>query len=289
MADYVFITDTHFTASSNVRVGDYFQDLKDKLSYVVEKANEWNATIIHSGDFFDKPSVADFVKSEVSEILQKAIHKPFVIYGNHDTLFNNPEKNYKTSLNVLITNGVVKLLTKVEFEDHILTSQIPVEELGKPQIVLYHGFLNSSDKYNNLTFADIQTTSPTLVLLGHDHVPYDDVEMGNITYSRIGSFARAIRNDSEQRNPQMLRVRVTKDKIVKKLYPIKCKDFQLIFKEKKQKVENLVDYSDLIEQIRSADTRDLSLMDAVRMVADENTVHYIRSVKDELESLRESK
>ena len=99
--EYIFITDLHFNSSSNVRTGEFLSDLTSKLSYVVEKSNEWDATILIGGDIFDKPSVPDFVKSELIKTLKLAKHTPWAIYGNHDSLFNNVEKNFKTSLESL--------------------------------------------------------------------------------------------------------------------------------------------------------------------------------------------
>jgi DNA repair exonuclease SbcCD nuclease subunit len=49
---FIHITDTHFTGSSNTRVGDYLEDLLEKFRFVVARANTTGATLLHSGDIY---------------------------------------------------------------------------------------------------------------------------------------------------------------------------------------------------------------------------------------------
>jgi len=279
MTEYAFITDPHFNSHSNVRTGDYTQDLLDKLEDVVEKCNQWDATLLIGGDIFDKPSVPDFVKTWVTRTLNKLNKRPFGIPGNHDILFDSLEKSDKTSLQVLFETGVIRRLTNEQFEDHILTSQTPVVYNDKPQIVVFHGFLNQQDGRNTFSFGDIQADSEALVLLGHDHVHYEDVRYKSTTIKRIGSFTRGIRNDDQMRIPQMLRIRVNNGKIATKLYPIKCKSPENLFKTKKVKpVQDTSgnNYSAIIEQIRKSTSKELALEEAFALICDDNTLGFIK-------------
>jgi predicted phosphodiesterase len=289
MKEYVLITDPHFTASSNVRAGDYLADLLKKLEYVIEKANAWDATIIIAGDVFDKPTVADFVKSALIEVLKKAKYVPYAIFGNHDTLFNSREKDYKTSMNLMCIGGHLRRLEYEEFEDHILTNRPAIVNAGKPQIGIYHGFLNKEDGLNTFLYDQIQTDDQCIVCLGHDHVEYEPVPYRNTTIFRIGALIRAIRNDSEKRIPKMLRIRITdKGTIATKLYDVECKSCELIFKEKMAKADP-VTYTDVINQIKGVTNKDMTLEEALPLVASAETSAYLVGVLRDLETVRESK
>lgn len=288
--EYCHITDTHFTSASNVRAGDYCGDLIAKLRAVVDMANSWNATIIHSGDFFDKPTVADFVKTLITTELKRAKHTPIVIYGNHDILFNNRDMDYKTSLQLMIEAGTVEKLTYKDCGSHILTNLPTIVDAGKPQIGLYHGFLNKEDGVNTFLFEQIQTQDPCYILLGHDHVTYNPVQYKNSLIFRNGSFARGIRADESNRIPQAMRIRVKPDGTIHhKMYDIPCKPAELIFKTKKVKADKVNSYDAIIQQIRDVADLDLTFEKAVRLVASNETALYLDSVKYDVESKRDSK
>ena len=281
--DYVVINDPHFTLQSNIRTGNILDDLIYKLDRVVEACNTWDSTLLITGDVFDKATVPDEVKSRLIKSLKQAKHVPIVIFGNHDLLWSNEEKNVKTSLNLLIEAGVVKNLTgttiQVEQDGKVLyelTNKLPIVDKGHAQLVLFHGFLNKEDGRCTFNFTDIQTDDPCLIVLGHDHVTYDPIKYKNSTILRFGSFCRGIRIDEHLRIPQMARVRFEGSRFVYKLYNIPCRDASLIFKEKAARLQQVVQggsYSEIIEQMKkSAEEKEVSLSQLFRQVTAEDEV-----------------
>lgn len=295
MSRFVFITDTHFAASSNVRTDNYFQSLIDKLQFVIEYANSKEATILFSGDFFDKPSVPLFVISTIIRRLSECHHVPYVINGNHDKLFNNPDYSYKTALHLLYTAGSVNIVDNmvIELDDCVITNVLPLKDRNKPQLVLYHGFLNKevdTVKGYSVYFTDLNTSDQGLVLLGHDHEPYDDVKYNNLTIIRAGSMTRAIRTDSSERTPVLIDILIKDGAVKYKRVNIPCLPSDKIFKPKAAKaVEVVQDYSSLIEQIRQSSSNDMSLINACKMVTTEPVVEYISSVYDDVINVRQNK
>ena len=72
--------------------------------------------------------------------------------------------------------------------------------------------------------------------------------------------------------------------------PISCIDPSLIFREKKAKADKKDnDYQGIIDQIKAASSEDISLVQAVSMVATPETVEYIKEVLVDVKNLRESK
>lgn len=297
--EFVLVTDCHIKKSSNVRTDeDYLGTLLKKLDFCIECANKWDARLVMAGDFFDTPTVPDLVKNRTIKVLKKAKKLPWTIYGNHCTLFNNPDNNYKTSTYLFDEAGVWKsfgsgddfvytengISCKVAFTRPMINSDIP-------QLGLFHGFLNKEDGPNTFLFEDVCDDN-CAICLGHDHVPYEPIKYKNSVIFRIGSMVRAIRNDSEDRIPQLLRLRLKSDgKWAFKAYDIPCISPDLIFKEKKVKaIKNQDDnYAQIIEQMKMVSEKEITLVDAVKMVAKEDTVEYIKEVLNDVSNIKESK
>jgi len=272
MRQFCFITDLHITSSSRVRTGDVVEDIANKLQFVVDYCNANDATLLIGGDVFDKACVPDFVKSRIAPIFKQLKNDVYAIPGNHSMLYSNPEYTYKTSYAVWVSHGVLKDLEQgdVDLGDVVLTSKLPLTDKGKPQILVYHGFLNKEDGPWTVHFEDLVTNDPTYVLLGHDHVVYDPVEFRpNVKIFRPGSLLRGIRNDEQLRAPQILHIRLNEGKFQYKLVPIKCRDSYEIFKTKETKVSNSErknTYDVIINQIRNAQSSDLTFEDALQQV-----------------------
>lgn len=283
MNDFVAITDLHITGHSKVRSGDVLEDIANKLEFVIDYCNSHDAILLMMGDIFDKPSVPDFVKNKIFPIFRKAKHLPIAIAGNHDELYNNPEFSYKTSFQTLVAAGLIRDVSNasIDFGNVVITSCKPIVSYGKPQISLHHGFLNQEDGRNTLYYSDIQTTDPTYVLLGHDHVEYEPLQYTqNIKIFRPGSFLRGIRQDAQYRTPNLLHIRVT-DKLQYKVVPIKCRDFNEIFKTKEAKVtksQKEDSYENIIAQIRQAQQADMTFEQAVAQVADPDVKEFVMNV-----------
>lgn len=280
MSKFVFITDLHITDKSNVRTGDILTDICDKLEYVVGYANQTDSTILIGGDVFDHPSVPDYVKVRVAAIFRKAKNTIYSIAGNHDILYNNEDFNHRTSYNLFVEFGVFENLVKMELDDVVLSSTLPVQNVGKPQIVIYHGFYNVEDGKCTCKTSDVITTQDEcVVLLGHDHSVYlVENPRNNVRVYREGSFLRGIRTDDQKRIPNMVCLHVENGKIDVRLEPIKCRAASEIFEAKSFSFtpsQTRKSYEDVISKIKDAHNSDLTLESALKQVTTPDVVDYV--------------
>lgn len=295
--DLVVITDTHFKNSSNNRTGSLLEDQFNKLNYVVEYCNKCNALLLHAGDIFDKPSVPDIVKNTLVPVLTKLNRGPMItINGNHDRLWNNDENLSKTSYGVWVTHNIIQSVDNktIDLGPCIITNEVPVINRGKPQIVLFHGFLNIDDGKNSFYYQDINSNieDQVYIVLGHDHSAYDPLEFkSNIKIFRPGSFTRMTRDETSMRTPQLLHIRVNDDtgKMQFKMVNIESRPAIEIFKAKLTnvtKAQQRESYDTIIAQIRNASKSTMTLEEAVKQVASEEVQEYLfkRIKSQELEN-----
>lgn len=280
---FAFITDTHFKHHSNVRTGEFLQDLLAKFKFVIDWCNENDAQLLIGGDVFDKSSVQDVVKSSLASILVDSNKVPLCIPGNHDLRYSNEEFFDQTSLGVLVNSGLIDLLTELDFPNLYMSSKIPLKTLGKPQLMMFHGFLNIEDGKNTVRFSDLVTSDPTLVLLGHDHLVYPTIQVGSVTVVRPGSFTRGIRNDTNLRSPQICVIDLMDSPNPFKIsfVDIPSRDPKEIFKSKEVKLSSAevdLTYDKVIAQIRDAQDNDLSLKDALKGITDHDVIMFIETL-----------
>ena len=283
--DFVVITDTHFKSSSNNRTGSLLEDQKAKLQWVVNYCNEHNAVLLHAGDVFDKPSVPDIVKNSLAQVLRGLnSHKFIAINGNHDRLWDNNDSIDKTSYGVWRSHGLMSDMNGMTLDlgECFLTNQVPLINRGKPQIVLFHGFLNIDDGKNSFYFQDISAniTDQVYIVLGHDHVEYDPLEFqSNIKIFRPGSFTRLTRDDTSMRVPKLLHIRIRDGRMQYKLVSITAaRPAEEIFKAKLTnvtKAQQRNTYEEIISQIRNASKTSMTLEEAICQVADESVQNYL--------------
>lgn len=281
--DFVFITDLHFRNSSNVRVGDLLLDLKSKLQFVVDYSNNNNATILIGGDVFDKPSVPDIVKNTLGPVFLQASSIPMSILGNHDQLYGNNEFQDKTSYQLWCSHNVLKSFDNqtIDLGECIITNELPVINRGKPQIVVYHGFLNQEDGHYTFHFQDIHSnvTDQVYILLGHDHCEYEPLAFtSNVKIFRPGSFNRQTRDEESMRQPKILHIRVKGGKLQYKMVEIAtARPSSEIFKTKLTnvtKAQRHETYEDIISKIRNANATEMSLEQALQQISEPDVCTY---------------
>lgn len=281
----VFITDTHITTSAPFRVGDPLLDVLSKLDYVIEFANSNDAVIVIGGDIFDKSTIPYEAYTAVCETLRKAKYTPWAIKGNHDQLFRCDDNDRKTTLYNAFKLGVLcELKEPVDFGEFILTPDKSLINRDKSQILVYHGFLNVKDGKHTVFIDDLAgVTTPTLVLLGHDHVEYEPVTLGACTVYRIGSLFRNRRVETSDRNPKMLYLEVSDGKFIPEVLEVPAKPATEIFREtvgKSDKVEES-DYVALISELKRVNGEDVDLLSVVSKIAEARVCEYIESMLNE--------
>lgn len=281
----VFISDTHITTSAPFRVGDPLQDIIAKLEFVIDYANSHNAVIVIGGDVFDKSTIPYEAYTAVCETFRKAKYIPWAIKGNHDQLFRCDDNDRKTTLYNAFKLGVLcELKEPVDFGEFILTPDKSLINRDKPQILVYHGFLNVKDGKLTVFIDELSgVTTPTLVLLGHDHVEYEPVTLGACTVYRIGSLFRNRRVETSDRNPKMLVVSVEGNKFNTELVEVPAKPATEVFREtvgKSDKVDES-DYVALITELKNVNGEDVDLLSVISKIADARVCEYIESMLNE--------
>lgn len=282
MRNFVLITDTHFCLKSNIRTGDYLDDLTKKLDWVVNYCNANDAALLHAGDWFDTPSVPDVVKASVIRCIVKCQRGVYCINGNHDELYGSPDHLVKTSFNILVESGLVNDLSQgdVEFEDCVLTGSIPVKADRRPVIALYHGLFNQEDGRNTFRFTDIAPHSnELLVCLGHDHICYEPLKSDpHTTIIRPGSFARDERTNEHMRIPNLVHIMVDNGRIDYKMVPIEASRApETIFKTREVTVsdtEKQCTYAEVIAQLGNASKSQMTFQEALVQVAAPDVYEY---------------
>lgn len=288
MNDFVFITDLHCKSASNVRTGDFMEDICNKLQFVVNYANENGASILIGGDLFDKPSVPDIVKNKIIPILLESKNPIYSINGNHDVLFSSDELAEKTSYYLLDKANIIQDFTgtTIELDNVIISNEIPVIQRGKPQIIVFHGFLNQDDGKWTFHYQDIEAgiTDKVYILLGHDHVEYEPLKFqDNIKIFRPGSFTRVTREDASMRQPKLLHIKVLDDRLVNKLVEIPARPFSEIFHVKESKVtksQQRETYETIISQIKNANAQNMSFKEAMKMVTTDDVCDFTFNLVD---------
>lgn len=282
---YAFITDLHVTGVCRVRTGDPVADICDKLRWVAEWCNSNDARLIIGGDLFDKSIVTDSVKSQVAKAFTLFKRKPISIMGNHDRIYENDDMNFKTSYNVLQSCAVIDDMTNCTLiqpgEDIVIVNNDEGVYSDTPWIAVYHGFLNIEDGRNTFRSDMVKTTAPGVVLLGHDHKEYEDIDFGTYKVVRPGSFFRMDRVEESMRTPKVVSLEFVDGKWVVGHIPIQaarcCDD---IFTEKVGvKVEGCTQsYLDLLMSIKNGTTSEEGFVELLRDVADYETIEYVKEI-----------
>lgn len=284
MSKFVFITDPHFRLKSNVRTGNLLDDIRSKLSFVVDFCNQHDAPLLIGGDTFDSPVAADETKNAVFSLLSKVNKGVYDIQGNHCILYNSREYTDRTSYGTLrLFNWFHDLdLKDYDFGDCVLTSQVPIIDKGKPQIVIRHAFYQvMEDKEWTFYDSDIQTDDQCFILLGHDHTPYPPVTVRNSTIFRIGSFLRQTRDKNSYRTPQLLLIECDSERgLYAKSYDIPSRPAEEIFNAKLAEAtqDKHETYESIIAMIQQSANQELTLEQALQQVTDDTTTRYLMNL-----------
>jgi len=110
------------------RIDDYWGTCQNKLIWIVEEANKYNARLLVAGDLFNTSRVTPDVTNVVMAILNEAIHTPYVVTGQHDLRYHTSIE--KTPIFTLALAGTVRIIqgvygkyTGAGFEEYIPTTK----------------------------------------------------------------------------------------------------------------------------------------------------------------------
>ncbi len=194
---FVHIADVHFDTPLialrnnreliKKRRQEHKQVFKDVIKLIKEQKIE---LFFISGDLFEQKyvdkSTIEFIISNLKLIPDTKI---FIAPGNHDPYIkNSPYIEYEWPENVKIFRGAVEKVSVEDvdiygfgFEDFELIddllSDFKVEDDGKVNVLVTHGTLDGSSKYNDISSKDLEQFD--YVALGHIHLPKLD---NNVVY-----------------------------------------------------------------------------------------------------------
>lgn len=191
------------------RIDNYAQTCIDKLTKLLGYAQDNGINnIFFEGDIFHKPQQPlDFIlkiMSVFNEFKSRGI-TCYAIIGNHDIRYERIETVWNSALGVLFEGGCLIPFRSVRFKNGNKTLAVYGTNYGlsvTPMSAIYdkddfniciaHKFYNfSSETTNdNLTTDDINSLGYNMYFLGHDHVTYDNLSVGDKWVIRCGSFTR---------------------------------------------------------------------------------------------------
>jgi len=218
----IFMTDSHFRAKTPVsRTDNFFESLLKKFKWVLKFAKKQKAFIVHGGDFFDSPRVADYVAVAVADLIYKYKVHIYCILGQHDLIGKNIDSYEQTKMGIfkrlkyfhLIGNKVVIkgsiAIHGLDFDkENPVPNTIHVDRVKKKfNIVVVHGLIADRDLNvrgkDKLIEWNRVVTNADLLLSGDYHPGYGYQFHTLIgAFCNPGSFARLSTSDGkEDRKP----------------------------------------------------------------------------------------
>lgn len=190
------IGDIHLATTFRCRIGDFLQDIFDKLNYISDN----NDIIICLGDFFDKCSDSISLFNRVYRFL-KTLNKKckiMTIAGNHDLFHHNYDSINKTTLGAMELTGVLTILRNSFSIDNATFDVSPcrkdLSKLGdsdNSKILLGHNYYEMSEcPEESFTKEEIKKLNYNTIILGHEHQGYEPQRIGNTILLRPGSLSR---------------------------------------------------------------------------------------------------
>lgn len=285
MTSFIFITDLHITDRVPFRTGDPLEDVIAKIDFTVDYANKADAQLLIGGDIYDSPVVSYRASTRAALAFSRAKYRPIVVKGNHDQMYRNDDYDEKTALYAGIRLGVFQELTEpLDFGSCILTPCKTPPDTDKPVILMYHGFLNIRDGKLTVTSDELREfRTPTVALLGHDHIEYDPITIGNATVYRIGSLFRNRRVATSDRAPKLLHVLPVNGGFSAHLVSVPAKSVTEIFKETEARTEvsEAVDYSSIISELKTAMNDEADLHSIIAKTATPAVGDYLLTLLSE--------
>lgn len=183
------ISDTHLTGKNPVcRLDDLVALQYNKWDEIVELANEYNTPIIHTGDVFNVPVIANSLLSKLGDTLERLNNPLYFVWGNHDLQYHSIDMWDRTSLGVLWSNNVnVKHISEFYKDYNIKLDYCdwdqPIETTGSNILISHKAVVlekmlgKNSWIADDESFATIIDHTPALhkyklIICGHWHLRY---------------------------------------------------------------------------------------------------------------------
>ena len=217
----MFVGDVHLKAQNPAcRKDNYADAVMQKLRWISDYcSSERIGAVVFLGDFFDAPTVAWSLFTQVMQLLQSMRDRGILCYaivGNHDIRYDRLDTLNETSLGVLFLSGVLTRLsdapvvlagdgTKIVGFDYTQSIAPCDDDFAKQHggkvICGAHEYFQCDFSDETLQREDLDGYGYSTYVFGHDHAPYLPMIKDAWSLYRPGSLAR---NSSEAHNRMRL-------------------------------------------------------------------------------------
>lgn len=329
---FLYFGDRHYSASKVPpnRIDDFLETTKNKDLEIIDIAKRENVTaFLQPGDFFNEKDVNgenDFLaeiidrwnmpsassllsnyfssknKDDIFDNVNKNI--PIIgIAGNHDLIGNSLDTLPSTTLGLLSSLGLMRLVSKdkpvfFETEDGLkvaitgtsyhlhqdekefLDDYIVKDKLGDVHIHIVHGMLSDKDMgplIKHTLIDNIIDTKADITLCGHNHIGFGILNINGKYFVNIGSVTRFTGDLKEMtREPSVALIDISKAGIKIENIPLKCApagneviDRSVLDEERKKKAA-ISKFRKEAESMKTKTKPDMS--DFVESIADNESI-----------------
>jgi DNA repair exonuclease SbcCD nuclease subunit len=306
------LADTHITARTpSSRLDDIQETIKLKFAEIgVVVRQEKIDVIVHSGDMFHRPEVANKFVGEIAEIIRSYNVPFYVVPGNHDLQGQNEESLPHTKLGLLASAGVIKILNRknpITFNDNGFVISIEGQEyypdIDKNPIKDYmvynqtadykmlvaHSMLLEKEYFENVPHTVIKdvVTDADMILSGHYHPGHGVVVEKGVTYVNPGSLLRVEGSThSIKAKPQVAILDISSQGQSVSLYELKvAKEGKEVFSsanlQKKNYNATLENFNSKLKNIKLDSVNIVSLIDEYVKTHPEDA-NVVKKAKDEI-------
>lgn len=189
------VGDPHISTGFRARVDDYLRTVLSKIEHIASE----NDYVIFLGDVFDTSAMPTYVFNTTYKVLNKFKGKLHTILGNHDMFHRNVKSLHRTTIGSLDLTETIKVhvkpfdlagitfvpvMTDDEFE------HIPVDG-DNDSILLCHKYYEMMVcPEESFDESELKELNYKYVFMGHDHMPYEPLNLGNTILYRPGSLTR---------------------------------------------------------------------------------------------------
>lgn len=189
------VGDPHISTGFRARIDDYLQTVLNKINYIAEN----NDAIIFLGDVFDTSAMPTYVFNATYKALSKYSHKFHTILGNHDMFHRNVKSLHRTTIGSLDLTGIIKVHTKpfelggVTFVPVMTDDEfesIPCDDDNDSVLLCHKYYEMMVCPEESFDDSELKDLNYKYVFMGHDHMPYEPLDLGNTILYRPGSLTR---------------------------------------------------------------------------------------------------
>jgi len=277
---FLYLCDTHIKGKNpENRIGNYYNDIMDKIKEVISLSKEYNVDfIVHGGDLYDSDTVSNTMVDDFIDLVEKNKKEWYIIWGNHDEIAHNIKISKSTSLahifrrskyishletNILKASKQKGIDTVLQGFDYYHNIEGTIREKGlmckypdaKFKIAVTHAFITLKPFLPHVLHIQLKDvkTDFDIVLCSHYHKDWGIKELNGTKFVNLGAIGRQ-GIDEVDRIPQVLLVDTdTKElKIIKLKSAKDCKEvFDLEKIEKMKQFEgNIENFIHSLESVK---------------------------------------